>query len=115
MQNDQFDDEQIRQLKSSLGMFKVITIAFLVVVILGTWLFHLIEKWDWLDSLYFVIVTIATVGYGNLVPTTDVGKIVNILLIIIGIGIFGIFVNQLVKYQGLRRLEKKQNNNQKDK
>jgi hypothetical protein len=115
MQNEQFDDEQIKQLKSSLGMFKFISIAFLVVVVLGTWLFHIIEKWDWLDSLYFVIVTIATVGYGNLVPATDVGKVVNIILIIIGIGIFGVFVNQLVKYQGLRRLEKINKHNEKDK
>jgi voltage-gated potassium channel len=106
-------DEQIIQMKQSLSMFRVIVVAFIAVVLTGTIFFHLVEKWDWLDSIYFVIVTIATVGYGNLVPVTDVGKLGNILLIIVGIGIFGIFVNQLVKYQGLRRIERMQHNNDK--
>ena len=106
-------DEQINQMKQSLSMFRVIVVAFIAVVLTGTIFFHYVEKWDWLDSIYFVIVTIATVGYGNLVPVTDVGKVGNILLIIIGIGIFGIFVNQLVKYQGLRRIERMQHHNDK--
>jgi voltage-gated potassium channel len=106
-------DEQIVQMKQSLSMFRIIVIAFVAVVLIGTIFFHIIEKWDWLDSIYFVIVTIATVGYGNLVPVTDVGKIGNIILIIVGIGIFGVFVNQLVKYQGLRRIERMQRHNDK--
>lgn len=106
-------DEQLSQMRQSLTMFRVIVIAFATVVLSGAIFFHFVEKWSWLDSVYFVIVTIATVGYGNLVPTTDIGKVGNIVLIIVGIGIFGIFVNQFIKYQGLRRIERMQRHNDK--
>ncbi|MEI6237564.1 MAG: potassium channel family protein, partial [Candidatus Saccharibacteria bacterium] len=72
MQNEKLQKEQLEQLKSSLVMFRSITIFFLLVVALGTLIFHIIEKWSWLDSIYFVVVTVATVGYGNLVPTSDI-------------------------------------------
>jgi len=101
-------DDQINQMKQSLVMFKAVVIAFIAIVLAGTVFFHFVEHWRWLDSVYFVIVTIATVGYGNLVPSTDIGKIGNIVLIIVGIGIFGVFVNQFIKFQGLRRIEKRQ-------
>jgi voltage-gated potassium channel len=99
-------EKQVKQLKSETSLFRTIAITFIALVAGSTALFHYVEKWDWLDSFYFTIVTISTVGYGNLIPQTDLGKIANILLIIIGIGIFTVFVTQLVKRQGLRRLEK---------
>jgi hypothetical protein len=43
------------------------------------------------DALWYVIVTIATVGYGDRYPTTDIGRIIGSVLIIIGVGIFGTF------------------------
>jgi hypothetical protein len=79
-----------------------------VVVVSSTIFFHIVEKWRWINSVYFVIVTISTVGYGNIVPTTDLGKIGNMVLIILGIGIFGLFINQFLKYQGLKRIERRQ-------
>lgn len=100
-------EEQINQLKQSLIMFRMVVIAFVAVVLSGTIFFHLVEKWRWLDSIYFVIVTMSTVGYGNIVPETDSGKVGNMVLIILGIGIFGVFINQFLKYQALRRLERK--------
>lgn len=110
------DDDQINKLQSDLQIFKSVVIAIVIIVSISTVFFHIVEKWNWLDSFYFTIVTIATVGYGNLVPSTDIGKIGNILLIIIGIGIFTVFITQLVKRQGLRQLEKRrknENNNKK--
>lgn len=41
-----------------------------------------------LDSFYFSVVTIATVGYGDIHPTTSFGKLVAIALIIAGVGTF---------------------------
>ncbi|HPR10398.1 MAG TPA: potassium channel family protein, partial [Candidatus Saccharibacteria bacterium] len=53
-----------------------------------------------------VVVTIATVGYGDYTPKTDIGKIYAIGLIIVGIATFGFFAQQLLKRQQLRALER---------
>jgi voltage-gated potassium channel len=46
------------------------------------------EGWRWLDAAYFSVVTIASVGYGDLAPKTDGGKLFTILYIFSGIGLF---------------------------
>jgi len=41
-----------------------------------------------LDSLYFVVVTIATVGFGDIYPETAAGKLLTIGIILVGVGCF---------------------------
>ena len=73
-------------------------------VIVGTVVFHLLEKWSWVDSLYFTVITLATVGYGDLTPTTPVGKLVAVIFVIAGVGIFLAFLNKLME----RRVEQRE-------
>ena len=47
------------------------------------------------DALWYNIVTISTVGYGDRYPVTNDGRIVGSLIIIIGVGIFGTFTGYL--------------------
>ena len=47
------------------------------------------------DALWYVIVTISTVGYGDRYPVTNDGRIVGSLIIIVGVGIFGTFTGYL--------------------
>ena len=47
---------------------------------------HFIERLNWLDAVYFTVVTIGTVGFGDIVPITPQGKIFAICLIIVGVG-----------------------------
>lgn len=58
---------------------------------LGTFFYARVEGWSYLDSLYFTVVTIATVGYGDLHPTYPASKIFTIFLIFMGVGL-GIYV-----------------------
>jgi voltage-gated potassium channel len=69
----------------------------LAVVIIGTGGFMWIEKLSFLDAVYFTIATIATVGYGDIYPTTAAGKILAIIIIIIGIGAFLALVTGLTQ------------------
>jgi hypothetical protein len=63
-------------------------------MIVGTFGFTAIEGMQLLDSFYFSIVTIATVGYGDIRPATSAGKILAVILIISGIGTFlGVVAN----------------------
>jgi uncharacterized membrane protein YjjP (DUF1212 family) len=53
----------------------------------GMLLFHWIEGWRMFDALYFTLVTLATVGYGDFHPRTDAGKALTIVYIVGGISI----------------------------
>jgi voltage-gated potassium channel len=69
-------------------------IIFLAVLIGGTGIFRVIENKPWIDAFYFVIVTMATVGYGDVHPITPEGKIFTIFLIVLGVGTFlGVLAN----------------------
>jgi voltage-gated potassium channel len=67
---------------------KISLIAFVVVMVLGTVGFMIIEKTTLLDAAYFVIVTMATVGYGDIHPVTSLGKIFSVVIIAMGVGTF---------------------------
>lgn len=68
----------------------------------GTIFYHHIEKWSWVDAYYFCVVSLATVGYGDLHPTTSFGKIFTTFYILIGVGIIGAFANALIKNRGAK-------------
>jgi hypothetical protein len=90
-------------------------LAGAVVVLLGggTILFHFIEKWSWINAWYFCVVTLATVGYGDLVPKTDVGKLVTTFYIIIGVGIITTFFTATARRRGaiMRQKQERKNGN----
>lgn len=47
-------------------------------ITIGAVLFHWLEGWDWLDSVYFVVITLTTIGYGDFSPTKPVTKVITI-------------------------------------
>ena len=68
--------------------------VFLAVMVLGTLGFMFVEKIPLTDALYFSIVTIATVGYGDIHPATQAGKVLAIFMIVLGVGTFlGVVAN----------------------
>ena len=84
-------------------------VAFLSIIIIGSTIaFKLIEKRSWLDSLYFVVSTISTVGYGDVVAKHPITKSIVILLIISGILSIGVltqfFFQRLLQFQLNRRV-----------
>jgi len=50
--------------------------------------YSLVEGWAYLDALYFAVMTIATVGYGDLAPVTTLGRLFTIAYVLIGLGVF---------------------------
>lgn len=68
--------------------FWIFLAAVLVVIGLGSVGFMVVEDLTLYDAFYFSVVTVATVGYGDIHPVTQAGKILAILLIIMGVGTF---------------------------
>ncbi len=78
------------------GEFRALAILLLGSLVGGTIFYWRMEHWTVLDSLYFCVMTISTIGYGDFVPTTPVAKVFTILYTILGIGLFATFVGKLV-------------------
>ncbi|KPK13096.1 MAG: hypothetical protein AMJ56_03575 [Anaerolineae bacterium SG8_19] len=57
----------------------------LLTLLLGTLVYHWIEGWNLLDSLYFCVISLATIGFGDFVPTTQFGRVFTIIYVINGI------------------------------
>ena len=70
-------------------------IVFITVILAGGVIYSKLEGWNFLDSIYFSAVTITTLGYGDLVPKTNAGKIFTILFSISGIAI-GLYILSLI-------------------
>lgn len=66
-------------------------------VFLGTAGFMVIERWDLLDSLFMTVTTLSTVGYGEVHPLDDAGRIYAIILILLGVGLLIYILSDLAE------------------
>jgi hypothetical protein len=78
-------------------------ILLVSVMLLGVAGFSLLEGFSPFDSFYLTIVTIATVGYGDLHPVTAGGKVLAIILIVAGVGCFVGVVANVVEHIAYRQ------------
>lgn len=67
-----------------------------ILILIGTFSMQVIENWRLNDAYYFSVVTITTVGYGDIVPTTKEGKIFTIFYILIGTGLMAKTLGNLI-------------------
>ena len=80
--------------------------AFFIVIIVGTVGYVAVEGWGFFDAFYMVIITITTTGYGEVNPLTTGGRILSVILMFTGIGIFFYGLNEIIPALVGRRLER---------
>eukprot|EP01091_Cochliopodium_minus_P014297 TRINITY_DN4826_c0_g1_i1.p1 TRINITY_DN4826_c0_g1~~TRINITY_DN4826_c0_g1_i1.p1 ORF type:complete len:436 (+),score=91.33 TRINITY_DN4826_c0_g1_i1:184-1491(+) len=80
------------RLKLSMGIFTTI-----VFILLGGVLFTQTEDWDYIDSIYFVVVVICTIGYGDLTVKGEFQKIILILYAFMGLYIMSNIILSIEK------------------
>ncbi len=66
---------------------KLLAIALLLLVMVGTAGFHFIEGWTYFDGFYMVLTTITSLGYGEIHPLSHLGRLFNSFMIIAGVGL----------------------------
>ena len=70
--------------------------AFMLII--GTTFYTNVEHLRPIDAFYFSAITISTVGYGDITPQTDLGKMFTIAYLFTGIGILLSFVNVIANH-----------------
>lgn len=68
-----------------------------LLLITGVIFYMLVEKWTFVDALYFSVTTLTTVGFGNPAPTTDLGKLFTVFFVVSGVGMFLAVINAVGK------------------
>jgi voltage-gated potassium channel len=82
---------------SLLQKFVYPIVAVFATLLFGTIGYHLLEGWPWFDGLYMTVITLATIGYGETHPLTYSGRIFTIILIIVGVSVFGFLISTLTQ------------------
>jgi hypothetical protein len=76
--------------------------AVVVILIVGATFYHFVEGWKLLDSFYFCAITLATIGYGDFAPKTDLGKLFTVFYVFTGLGVIAAYI-EIVWREGLQR------------
>lgn len=97
----------VRALRSD-PEFRAIASLLVFLLAAGTVFYWQTQNWSLVDSFYFCVMTIATVGYGDLTPDKDVTKIFTIAFTVLGIGLFASFVGKLVALRVASHLQASQ-------
>lgn len=97
----------------------ITSLVVILLLVVGAGGYMLIEKWSFVDALYMTVITMSTIGYGEVAPLSLVGRIYTIGLIVVGVIIASYalttvmnlftskeFVKQIRMHRRHRQLEK---------
>ena len=67
--------------------FQMSLLGLVVLILFGTVVYILLEGMTWIDALYMTVITIATVGFGEVNELSPQGRLFTIVLILLGVGV----------------------------
>jgi len=76
--------------------FRILLFVLITLVAGATFFYSAVEGWSLIDSLYFSVMTMSTIGYGDFVPTTTWSKLFTVIFAILSIGFFVAVVSKIV-------------------
>ena len=78
--------------------FRRLLFFVLIILLSGTIFYWQTEGWNLLDSLYFSVMTLTTVGNGDLAPQTTLGKVFTIIYVFTGVGVIIGFIHAVAHH-----------------
>jgi voltage-gated potassium channel len=85
-------------MKVSDNRILLLFLMVLAVFLLGTAGYMLLEDWSLIDSAYMTIITLGTVGFGEVHPLSELGRIFTIMLILLGVSTLAYGLRTLAQY-----------------
>jgi voltage-gated potassium channel len=76
----------------------IVVLLAVFLVGLGTAGYMVIEDWNVLDSVYMTVITLSTIGYGEVNPVSKAGRIFTLILIVMGVGFFLYVIGNVVQF-----------------
>ena len=93
----------------------IVVLLSVFLVGIGTAGYMVIEDWTVLDAIYMTVITLSTIGYGEVHPVSQTGRIFTVILIVMGVGFVLYVIGNVVQFLvegrirlvlGRRKLEK---------
>jgi voltage-gated potassium channel len=92
---------------NNIRKIALLLVPLLLILFVGTFGYMLLENTSFADGLYLTVITITTVGYGDIVPIHTAGRIFTVVLVFCGVGyvmyLFGKITEAMVE-GGLRKI-----------
>lgn len=87
---------KVNESNFNLPVFVPVSI-FLIYIFLGGVMYSVLEDWDYVDALYFVFVSLTTIGFGDFLPSDDRFYIETSIYIFIGLILISTCINTIVQ------------------
>jgi len=86
---------------------RLLILSVLAILVVGTTFYTIVEDWTVIEALYFTVITLTTIGYGDLHPTTEFSRLFTIFFVLAGVstllGFLNFILGRTVKEQVQRR------------
>jgi hypothetical protein len=93
-----------REYQKIVKSFRLASAAAVIILAIGMVFYHFVQDLSWVDALYFCVVTLTTIGYGDITPVTNFEKLFTVFYILAGVGIIATFANLFVKRAVAKRM-----------
>lgn len=90
-------ERKISRFLRTNGLIYILYVNIFIVLV-GSSILSVVEEKSFSDSLWWALVTVTTVGYGDIIPTSIFGKWLAVLLMLVGIGTIGMLTSALTNF-----------------
>ena len=90
-------EKKVGKLLRTNGLLYILYLNSFIVLV-GSSILSVVEEKSFSDSLWWALVTVTTVGYGDIVPSSIFGKWLAVLLMLVGIGTIGMLTSALTNF-----------------